>query len=89
MSKRNETFNSLPVELTWFKSSHSGPQGGDCVEVAMEWHKSSHSGNQGGECVEVAQCPQAIHVRDSKDTAQPHVRVSAEGWSEFLRFTTS
>ncbi|MFF3286327.1 DUF397 domain-containing protein [Streptomyces sp. NPDC003023] len=24
-----------PVDLTWFKSSRSGPEGGDCVEVAV------------------------------------------------------
>lgn len=23
-----------PADLTWYKSSHSGPEGGDCVEVA-------------------------------------------------------
>jgi hypothetical protein len=26
--------SSAPDELSWFKSSHSGPNGGDCVEVA-------------------------------------------------------
>ncbi|POX43108.1 DUF397 domain-containing protein [Streptomyces sp. Ru73] len=25
----------MSAELTWFKSSHSGPSGGDCVEVAL------------------------------------------------------
>ncbi|GAA2449755.1 DUF397 domain-containing protein [Streptomyces macrosporus] len=25
--------------LSWFKSSHSGPNGGDCVEVAMDAHR--------------------------------------------------
>ncbi|KAF4411101.1 DUF397 domain-containing protein [Streptomyces lycii] len=25
-------------ELTWFKSSHSGTNGGDCVEVAIAPH---------------------------------------------------
>jgi len=23
-----------PADLTWYKSSHSGPEGGECVEVA-------------------------------------------------------
>ncbi|WP_244501282.1 DUF397 domain-containing protein [Streptomyces sp. TP-A0874] len=27
-----------PDELVWFKSSHSGPDGGDCVEVATSAH---------------------------------------------------
>ncbi|MCL7382057.1 DUF397 domain-containing protein [Streptomyces sp. 35G-GA-8] len=25
----------MSMELTWFKSSYSGPEGGDCVEVAV------------------------------------------------------
>ncbi|MGW7515041.1 DUF397 domain-containing protein [Streptomyces sp. NPDC054796] len=41
-------------ELAWFKSSYSGAQGGDCVEVAVEWRKSSYSDGEGGQCVEVA-----------------------------------
>ncbi|MEW1545498.1 DUF397 domain-containing protein [Streptomyces tsukubensis] len=40
--------------MIWFKSSYSGSQGGDCVEVAYEWRKSSYSGDEGGDCVEVA-----------------------------------
>ncbi|MEV6398040.1 DUF397 domain-containing protein [Streptomyces sp. NPDC051907] len=41
-------------DLNWFKSSYSGDQGGDCVEVAVEWMKSSYSSDQQGECVEIA-----------------------------------
>ncbi|MBW8483619.1 DUF397 domain-containing protein [Actinomadura parmotrematis] len=40
--------------LVWRKSSHSGTQGGDCIEVAPAWRTSSRSAEQGGECVEVA-----------------------------------
>lgn len=40
--------------LRWWKSSHSGGEGGECVEVATTWRKSSHSGGEGGNCVEVA-----------------------------------
>ncbi|MGW3626003.1 DUF397 domain-containing protein [Streptomyces sp. NPDC000880] len=29
-----EQHNDVPGKLTWFKSSYSGPNGGDCVEVA-------------------------------------------------------
>ena len=53
----------------------------------LAWSKSSYSGSNGGECVEVAQCPRTVHVRDSKDTGQPHVRVSPESWAAFLGFT--
>jgi len=41
-------------DLAWFKSSYSGSEGDNCVEVALEWHKSSYSGSQGDDCVEVA-----------------------------------
>ncbi|AXL91687.1 DUF397 domain-containing protein [Streptomyces sp. CB09001] len=40
--------------LQWFKSSYSGSDGGNCIEVAYEWRKSSYSGDEGGNCVEVA-----------------------------------
>ncbi|MBV7669349.1 DUF397 domain-containing protein [Streptomyces halstedii] len=40
--------------LHWFKSSYSGGEGGECVEVAYAWRKSSYSSGGGGECVEVA-----------------------------------
>ncbi|GAA2412989.1 DUF397 domain-containing protein [Streptomyces glaucosporus] len=29
-----ERQGGAPGDLSWFKSSHSGPNGGDCVEVA-------------------------------------------------------
>jgi Domain of unknown function (DUF397) len=38
----------------WRKSSYSGSNGGDCVEVAEVWRKSSYSAGNGGNCVEVA-----------------------------------
>jgi uncharacterized protein DUF397 len=41
-------------ELRWRKSSRSGSNGGNCVEVAVMWRKSSRSGGNGGHCVEVA-----------------------------------
>ncbi|GHB49263.1 hypothetical protein GCM10010347_18990 [Streptomyces cirratus] len=34
--------------LAWFKSSYSGSEGGNCLEVAYHWHKSSYSGDAGG-----------------------------------------
>ncbi|MGY3681914.1 DUF397 domain-containing protein [Streptomyces sp. TE33382] len=44
----------MSPDLHWFKSSYSGNEGGNCVEVAMTWSKSSYSGSEGGDCVEVA-----------------------------------
>ncbi|WAP55359.1 DUF397 domain-containing protein [Streptomyces sp. S465] len=73
-------------ELVWFKSSYSGGEGGQCVEVAMDWRKSSYSGGEGGECVEVAACPGTVHVRDSKDTDGPNLTFPAHAWAEFVGF---
>ena len=41
------------VGVTWFKSSYSTSNGGNCVEVAVGWRKSSYSTSNGGGCVEV------------------------------------
>ncbi|MGW1719251.1 DUF397 domain-containing protein [Streptomyces sp. NPDC002156] len=71
--------------LTWFKSSHSGGEGGECLEVAYTWRKSSHSSGGGGECLEIATCPHAIHIRDSKHPTGPHLTLSPATWSDFLR----
>ncbi|MFI6700552.1 DUF397 domain-containing protein [Streptomyces sp. NPDC050509] len=76
-----------PSHLAWFKSSHSGSDGGDCVEVA--WFKSSYSGPGGGDCVEVALAPTAVHIRDSKAAPGPILRVAAEPWSAFVAFTST
>lgn len=79
----------MNAALEWFKSSYSGPQGGDCVEVAYAWHKSSYSGSQGGDCVEVATCPDAVHVRDSKDPEGPLLTFTPQAWAAFTSFTIS
>jgi hypothetical protein len=44
----------------WRKSSQSGPEGGQCVEIAECWRKSSRSGGGGGQCVEVAAVQRSI-----------------------------
>jgi Domain of unknown function (DUF397) len=65
-------------DLAWFKSSYSGNEGGECVEVAIAWRKSSHSTN------EVAACPGAVHVRDSKTPTAPHLTLPPTAWTAFL-----
>ncbi|MFI6276496.1 DUF397 domain-containing protein [Streptomyces sp. NPDC050988] len=70
-------------ELTWFKSSYSDNTGGDCVEAGFTWRRSSYSDSSGGDCVEVA-TTSAIHIRDSKDIAQPSLRVSPAAWGAFI-----
>ncbi|MER7926703.1 DUF397 domain-containing protein [Streptomyces sp. NPDC096057] len=71
-------------QLAWFKSSYSGSEGGNCVEVAYDWRKSSYSSSEGGDCVEVAAHPSAVHVRDSKVPAGGEFAVSPGAWAGFL-----
>lgn len=70
----------------WFKSSYSGSEGGECVEVAYDWQKSSYSGSDGGECVEIAAHPAAIHIRDSKNPDGPMLTVAPTTWTAFAGF---
>lgn len=79
----------MSTDLKWFKSSYSGPDGGNCVEVALVWAKSSYSGTNGGNCVEVATCPHSVHVRDSKDTTVPALALSPDAWVTFIRHTAA
>ncbi|MER5630975.1 DUF397 domain-containing protein [Streptomyces nitrosporeus] len=74
--------------LTWFKSSYSGSEGGNCLEVSYDWRKSSYSGSEGGDCVEVATHPAAVHIRDSKVTGGPVLTVPPAAWAAFVDDTT-
>ncbi|MER6120258.1 DUF397 domain-containing protein [Streptomyces sp. NPDC001743] len=67
----------------WFKSSYSGDEGGQCLEVAYDWQKSSYSGSEGGQCVEIAAHPAAVHVRDSKDPEGPTLTLAPTTWTAF------
>jgi hypothetical protein len=78
----------MNTELAWFKSSYSGGQDEACVEVAVEWRKSSYSGGEGEACVEIATCPDAVHVRDSKDPSGPSLAFTAQEWSAFVAFAS-
>ncbi|MFF4232641.1 DUF397 domain-containing protein [Streptomyces sp. NPDC001820] len=70
--------------MNWLKSSYSGSEGGDCVEVAYDWRKSSYSSDAGGDCVEVAAHPLAVHIRDSKNPAGPVLTVAPAAWAAFV-----
>ncbi|MFJ3926222.1 DUF397 domain-containing protein [Streptomyces sp. NPDC090022] len=72
------------TELSWYKSSYSDGEGGNCVEVAYQWRKSTYSSGEGGNCVEVAACPSTIHVRDSKNPTGPQLALTPAAWSAFL-----
>ncbi|MFF1452559.1 DUF397 domain-containing protein [Streptomyces sp. NPDC058274] len=58
------------------------------MSVALQWFKSTYSSEE-GECLEVAYSgPQfgnvtAVHLRDSKNPAGHHLRVSQEAWASF------
>ena len=51
--------------------------------LEMDWFKSSYSGGGGDNCVEVAMRPEAVLVRDSKDTQRHGLTVSCEAWTAF------
>ncbi|WP_019887389.1 DUF397 domain-containing protein [Streptomyces purpureus] len=71
---------------TWHKSSYSGPDGADCLEVAT-WRKSSYSG---GNCLEVSDDhPGVVPVRDSKNPDGPHLAFRTAAWSVFVAGLTS
>ncbi|MER6994547.1 DUF397 domain-containing protein [Streptomyces sp. NPDC000410] len=75
--------------LTWFKSSYSGGDGGECIEVAYAWRKSSYSGGEGGQCIEVAAHPTTIHVRDSKNTTGPVLDFAPTHWAAFVEYASA
>ena len=76
----------MTTDLHRFKSSYSGENSANCVEVALAWSKSSYSGDDSGNCVEVATCPHTVHVRDSKDLAVPALALSPAAWTSFVGF---
>jgi len=80
--------STTTTQLAWFKSSYSGSQGDDCVEVALTWIKSTYSSGSQGDCVEVATCPATIHIRDSKNTPGPELTLSPTAWADFVKFAT-
>ncbi|MFB7109685.1 DUF397 domain-containing protein [Streptomyces sp. NPDC056291] len=56
--------------LEWFKSSYSGNDGPDCVEVAIATPAPS---------------PITVHVRDSKDRDGARLAFGGASWSAFVR----
>ncbi|SOB84734.1 DUF397 domain-containing protein [Streptomyces sp. 1331.2] len=79
----------MSADLTSRRSSHSGGEGGNCIEVASElpitWRKSSHSNPSGGDCIEIADGISGIvPVRDSKDPSGPALAFTPEAWKSFI-----
>ncbi|MEU9759622.1 DUF397 domain-containing protein [Streptomyces sp. NPDC047987] len=61
-------------ELTWFKSSYSGSEGDDCVEVALSGRLQEPT--------------TAVHVRDSKLDRSPQLALAPGAWQSFLSYAT-
>lgn len=61
----------LTQELTWQKSSYSGQNGGDCIEVAV-----LAQADPAGAC--------QVLVRDSKNKAGPQLAFPVATWISFV-----
>ncbi|MFE3579905.1 MULTISPECIES: DUF397 domain-containing protein [Streptomyces] len=73
-----------PSTATWHKSSYSGGDGGDCLEMGT-WRKSTYSAGDGGDCVEVCDAhPDLVPVRDSKVPDGPHLTFNGPAWTAFI-----
>lgn len=59
---------------------------GRSTQADLVWFKSSYSAGDGGDCVEVASCPDAVHVRDSKNVTGPVLTLEAQAWDAFVGF---
>ncbi|MET9361867.1 DUF397 domain-containing protein [Streptomyces sp. NPDC006632] len=72
----------------WRKSSHSGGDSGQCLEVNdayATWRKSSYSGGESGECLEFSDaCSACVPVRDSKNPTGPAVVFGTGAWTSFV-----
>ncbi|GHH07311.1 DUF397 domain-containing protein [Streptomyces lanatus] len=58
--------------LEWFKSSYSGNEDGDCIEVAISPAAPTHP---------------TVHVRDSKDREGGRLIFTTATWTDFLAHT--
>jgi hypothetical protein len=67
---------------TWRKSTYSGSNGSNCVEVGI-WRKSTYSGGNGSNCVEVGGTERAVVVRDTKDRAGAVLTFGPDAWRRF------
>ncbi|MEU3059931.1 DUF397 domain-containing protein [Streptomyces subrutilus] len=58
-------------------------------EPELDWFKSSYSDSGDiNDCVEVAHAPGQVRVRDSKDTALPHLTVTPTAWTGFVTYAS-
>ncbi|MYW99489.1 DUF397 domain-containing protein [Streptomyces sp. PgraA7] len=53
----------------------------------LHWFKSSYSDSSNpNDCVEVATTPDAVHVRDSKNTHGPRLALAPAAWAGFVAY---
>ncbi|MDX3339792.1 DUF397 domain-containing protein [Streptomyces sp. ME02-6979.5a] len=58
--------------------------------AGLRWFKSSYSdSSNGSECVEVAAVPDAVHVRDSKNTQGARLAVAPAAWAGFVAYAAA
>jgi hypothetical protein len=89
--QQHVTIPDASVLPMWRKSSYSGGESGQCLEVSdayvtAVWRKSTYSGGSSGDCLEVndAARPACIPVRDSKNPHGPAVVFTAPAWTSFV-----
>ncbi|GAA2459041.1 DUF397 domain-containing protein [Streptomyces mauvecolor] len=88
MKRSEHIIPDASVLPAWRKSSYSGGESGECLEVSeahAAWRKSSYSGESGGDCLEFSDsCPGCIPVRDSKNPTGPAVVFGTGAWTSFV-----
>jgi Domain of unknown function (DUF397) len=74
-----------PSRAMWRRSSHSGGNGGQCVEVAAGWRKPGSTAGGGGQCAGAAPgLPAVVAVRDSKDPDGARLILPPATWAAFV-----
>ncbi|MBK3534135.1 DUF397 domain-containing protein [Streptomyces rubiginosohelvolus] len=64
------------------------PSAGEVPE--SRWFKSSYSDSSNpNDCVEVAAAPDAVYVRDSKNTLGPRLAVAPAAWAGFVAYAAA
>ncbi|MEU8964827.1 DUF397 domain-containing protein [Streptomyces sp. NPDC048491] len=85
MKRSKKTIPDASVLPAWRKSSYSGGDSGECLEVSDAWRKSTYSGGSSGECLEFSDsCSACVPVRDSKNPTGPAVVFGPTAWTEFV-----
>jgi len=71
------------ISADWRKSTYSGANGTDCIEVGT-WRKSTHSGANGTSCIEVGTAATGVLVRDTTNRAGAVLTISPAAWRILL-----